>query len=191
MFCKLDSIRINSRNGTVSSKSHSKCLCQAIHRVCRIHTGTGTTGRTDFFFKLSQFLLCHSACCVGPNCLKHGGQASLLSFHMAGQHRSTGNKHGRNIDSCRCHQQTRNIFITVGNHYKSIKLMGKCHTFRGIGNQISCHKRIFHTDMSHSNTVTYCNCREHNRNASRLCNAKLDSIYNFIKVHMPGNNFIV
>ena len=40
MFCKTDSLRIYCRNRTISAKSHSKYLCQTVHAVSCVHTGT-------------------------------------------------------------------------------------------------------------------------------------------------------
>lgn len=82
-----------------------------------------------------------------------------------------GYEYSRNIDSCCCHQKSRNVFITVWNHDKCIELMCECHTLGGICDQISCDKRIFHPDMSHCNSIAHCDRREYNRHTACLCNA--------------------
>ena len=38
MLCKLNSLRIYGRNRSVAAKSHSKCLCKAVHGVGCVHT---------------------------------------------------------------------------------------------------------------------------------------------------------
>ena len=53
-FRKADSLRIYCWNGPITTESHTKGLCQAVHTICCIHTGTGTTGRADIIFKFTQ-----------------------------------------------------------------------------------------------------------------------------------------
>ena len=191
MLCKLNSLGINCRNGSVSLKSHTKSFCQTVHGIGRIHTGTGTAGRTYLILKLCHILLGVSTCCVRAYCLKHGRKTSLLSLHMAGKHRTAGYKNGRKIESCCCHQKPRYVLVTVWNHNQRVKLMGDCHTLGGICNQISGYQGIFHADMSHGNSVTDCDCRKYHRHTAGLCNSKFHSLYNFIQIHMARNNLIV
>ena len=69
--------------------------------------------------------------------------------------------------------------------------MGKGHAFGRICNQVAGHKGVFHAGMPHGNPVADCNGREHHRDAPCFCYPKLHGIYNFVKVHMPGDNLIV
>ena len=69
--------------------------------------------------------------------------------------------------------------------------MGLRHTFGGIRDQITGDQGIFHTDMAHGNTVTDCDCREHNRHTARHGNAHLDCLGDLIQVHMAGNDLII
>ena len=69
--------------------------------------------------------------------------------------------------------------------------MCKRHTFRGIGNQITRHQRIFHTDMSHRDSVADRDCRKYHRHAASLRNAKLYRVDNLIQIHVTGNNLVV
>ena len=110
---------------------------------------------------------------------------------MPCQHRSAGDKYRRHIDPRRRHQKPRHILIAVGHHHQSVKLMCQCHTLRRIRDQISRYQGIFHAGMSHSNTVTDCNCRKYHRYAACLCNAHLYGIYNLIQIHVPRYNLIV
>ena len=45
--------------------------------------------------------------------------------------------------------------------------------------------------MSHSNAVTYGDCRENNGRAACHSNAEFNSINDFVDVHMAGNNFVI
>ena len=69
--------------------------------------------------------------------------------------------------------------------------MRHCQCFRGVSNQISCHEGVFHTDMSHGDSVTDRDCGNHNRSAARHGNAHLDRFCNLIQIHVPRYNFIV
>ena len=134
MLCKLDALRIHSRDRTVSSKSHAQRLCQTVHGVGGVHTGAGTAGRADLVLKLRHIILCHCACRIGTNSLEHGRQTSLLSLYVSGQHRASGYKNSRQIQSGCSHQKTRNILVTVWNHNQCVKLMCNRHTLGRICN---------------------------------------------------------
>ncbi len=69
--------------------------------------------------------------------------------------------------------------------------MGQRHTFRRIRDQVSRHQRIFHTDMSHGNTVAHRDRRKDYRHTAGLCHTKLHGINDLIQVHMARNDFIV
>ena len=69
--------------------------------------------------------------------------------------------------------------------------MCQCHTFCGICDQISCNERIFHTDMSHCDTVTDCDRRKYDRNTACFRYAKFYGVYDLIQIHMPRNDLIV
>ena len=191
MFGQLDALGVNSRDRAVSPESHAQDLGQAVHAVSRIHTGTGTAGRTRLIFKLLHILLGHIACRVSAHCLKHTGKAGFMPLHMTGQHGAAADKHRGHINPGRRHQKSGNILITVGNHYQRVELMGQRHTLRGIRNQIPGHQGILHADMSHGNTVADSNGREHHRGAAGHGNAQLHGIHNLIQVHMARNYLII
>ena len=100
-------------------------------------------------------------------------------------------EYSRNIQSGCCHQKSGYVLVTVWNHYQCIKLMCHCHCFCGICDQVSGDQRIFHSNVSHCNTVTYCDCREHNRCTACHCHTKLNCLCDLVKVHMTRYDFIV
>ena len=110
---------------------------------------------------------------------------------MTRQHRSPADKNRRNIHTGCCHQKSRNVLITVRYHNKSVKLMCHSQCFCRIRDQISCHKRIFHPNMSHGNSVTDCNRRNHDRCSSCHSNSHFNSLCNLIQVHMPRHDLII
>ena len=191
MFGKFDTFGINRRNRTISLKSHTDCLGQAVHAVCGIHTGTGTTRRTGMAYKIVDFFFCHFACCMCTDCLKHTGKTGFLSLYMTGKHRTAADKYGRYIDSGCRHQKSRYVFVTVWHHNEGVKRMGKCHTFGRIRDQVTGNKRIFHSDMSHRNPVAYSNRRKYDRCSAGHRYAEFYCLYNLINIHMTRDDFIV
>ena len=126
MFCKLKSRRIYRGNRSVSTKSHTKNLCQAVHAVCSVHTRTGSAGRTGLIFIFFYIFFGHLSCCVGANCLEHTGKTRLTSLYMSCKHWAATDKDCRDIDTRSSHKKSRHIFITVRNHNKTVKLMCHC-----------------------------------------------------------------
>ena len=112
-------------------------------------------------------------------------------MHLTCKHGTSGNKDRRYIDTGCRHKESRYILVAVRNHNKGIKLMCLSHTLRGIGNQVSCHKGILHTDMPHGNAVTDCNSRKFHRKPTGFGNAHLHRLADFIQIDMSRNNFII
>ena len=191
MFCKTDTFGIYSRDGSVSFQAHTKNFCQAVHGVCCVHTGTGATGRTCFHFTFCQAVLIKFTCCISTNCFKHAGKTCLMSVQMSGKHRTAAYEYSRNIQSGCCHQKSGYVLVTVRDHNQGIKLMCHCHGFRGICDQVSGYQRVFHSNVSHCDTITDCDCREHNRCTACHCYAKFNCLCNLVKVHMTRYDFIV
>ena len=191
MLCKLDSCRINSWDCSISFQPHTKSLCQTVHTVCRIHTGTGSASRTCFILKFANVFVIHLSGCIRTYCFKHTGKTCFTSLYMSCKHRSAAYKYCRYIHTGSCHQKSRYILVTVWNHYKSVKLMCHSKSFCRICDQISCYERIFHTDMSHSNTITDSNCRNHDWCSSGHCHAKFNCFCDLIQIHVPRYNLII
>ena len=114
-----------------------------------------------------------------------------MSMDMSCKHRTTADKYSRNVDSCCCHQKSRYILVAVRHHNKGIKLVCHRHGFCGICDQISGNKGIFHSDMSHCNTITYCNSRENDRCTTSHGNTLFYSCYYFIQIHMTWHDFVI
>ena len=191
MFCKTDSLRIYSRDCSVSTKSHSKHFSQTVHTVGCIHTRTRSACWTYFVLKFAQIFIRKCSCCIRSNSLEHAGKTSLLTFYMSCKHRSSADKDCRNINSGCCHQKSRYVLIAVRNHNKCIELMRHCHSLCRVCNQISCYKRILHSNMSHRNSITDCDCRKYNRCSASHCNTLFYCIYDLIQIHMSWNDFII
>ena len=141
--------------------------------------------------KIIYLLFCHFTGRMSTYCLKHTGQRGSLSLYMTCQHWTTTDKYCRYIHSGCRHQQSRYILITVWHHNQCIKGMGHCHTLCRICNQISCYERILHSYMPHGNSITHCDCREHNRCSTSHSNAQLNCFYYLIQIHMPWYDLII
>ena len=59
------------------------------------------------------------------------------------------------------------------------------------GNKVSGHKRILHSDVAHSDAVTYGDRRENNGHTACHRNSELNGFCDLIEVHMTGNDLIV
>ena len=179
MLCQLDALRIDCRDRAVSlevpfpaPRSDSSCCLPCTYRNRNRRSGRPcsripTTSSSR-----------HLACCIGTYRLKHRREAALSALYMPCQHRSAADTKIVGIFSlCRCHQKSRDIFITVRDHDQRIKLMCNRHTLRGIRDQITGHQRIFHADMSHRDTVADRDCRKYHRGTPpAIGNAQLDRL---------------
>ena len=110
---------------------------------------------------------------------------------MAGQHRAAGDKDCRNINSGRSHQESGNVLVAVGDHYKTVKTVCLRKAFGRVGNQISRDKGIFHSDVSHCDTVADSNRRNHDWHSAGLGYSELYCLRDFIEIHMARDDFTV
>ena len=69
--------------------------------------------------------------------------------------------------------------------------MCQCHTLGGVSNQITGYQGVFHSNMSHGNTVTHCNGREYDRSSACHGYTLLYCIYNLVQMHMTRYDLIV
>ena len=114
-----------------------------------------------------------------------------MTINTTCKHRAAADKYGRDVQSCCCHQHTRNGLVTVRDHNKAVKLMCHRHCLNGVCDQISGYQRIFHTDMAHCDTIAYSDRRELNRHSACFCHTKLCSLCQFVQIHMTRNDLIV
>ena len=140
MFRKLQPCRIYSRDRAVAAKSHSQCFRQTVHAVCGVHAGTGTTGRTCLILIFTQILIRDLSCRMRSYRLEHAGKTCTPALYMTGKHGTAADEDRRDIDAGCRHQKPRYVFITIGDHHKSVKLMCHRQRFRGVRDQISCNK---------------------------------------------------
>ena len=191
MLRQLQSRRIYGRDRPVAAKSHSERFCQAVHAVCSIHTGTGATGWTCLILIFTQFFIRDSSGRMCPYRLEHTGKAGLFTFYVSCKHRTSAHKDRGDIHTCCRHQKSGHILITVRDHNKSVKLMCHSKCFCRICDKISCYKRIFHSDVSHRNTVAYCNRRNYDRSTACHSDSHLDRLCNLVKIHMSRYDLII
>ena len=141
MLCKTQSCRKRRRNGAVARECHTDSLGKTVHRVCGVHTRTGTARGASVFFIVTHTALVDITCLICADRLKHVAEAGTATvFKMTGKHRTARTENCRDIKSCRRHKQSRNVFVAVRNHYKSVKLMCHNHSFGRVGDKITCNK---------------------------------------------------
>ena len=162
VLCKLDTLGVDGRDGSISRKAHTQRLGQAVHAVRRVHTGAGTAGGTNLCLEFFHIVLGHGSGCVGAYRLEHAGKAALLAVYMACQHGAAADKDGGHVDAGCRHQKSRNVLVTVRYHNQGVKLMGHGHTLGGVGNQVTGYQGILHAHMAHGDAVADCNGRKYN-----------------------------
>ena len=69
--------------------------------------------------------------------------------------------------------------------------MCQSHTLCRVCYKVSCYKRVLHTLMSHSDTITYSDSWEHNRCSTCHSYAHLYCVCYLIKIHMSWNYLII
>ena len=69
--------------------------------------------------------------------------------------------------------------------------MCNSHSFCRVCDKISCNKRIFHTDMSHRDTVANGYRRKYHRHTARFLNTEFYCFRDLIKIHVTGYDLIV
>ena len=110
---------------------------------------------------------------------------------MTCEHRTARNEHGRNVYSCCSHEQTRNVFVTVRYHDQRIEVVSQRHTLGRVCDKVTGHEGVFHSLMSHCDTVAHSDSREHDRCTACHCNAELYSFNELVDVHMTGNDLVI
>ena len=191
LFCKTQPGAVDSRDGSVSGKGHPQHLCQTVHTVGSKHAGTRAAGGTCFLLISTERFPVYAVCLKGTDRLGHGGIADVLFFGNAGEHRPSAHKNGGNVQACGCHEKAGNILVTVRHHDKAVKGMSHGHGFCGICDQLSCHKGILHSLMSHGNSIAHCDRRKYNRNAACLRDTLLNRCNYLIQIHMPRHNLVL
>ena len=188
---KADAGGIDSRDRAVALKAHTDGFCQAVHGVCSIHSGAGTTGGTDLLLIFTKLIFCHGPCGDGAHCLENRGQAALSAVDVSGQHGAAGDKDGGNVDPCCRHQEAGDVLVAVGDHDETVKSVRLCHTLCGIRDEVACDQGVFHTDMTHGDTVADSDRGEHDGHAACHGNAELDCLGDLVQVHVAGNDLVV
>lgn len=69
--------------------------------------------------------------------------------------------------------------------------MGLYHCFDGIGNDFSACQRVFHSVVSHSDSVANADGIEDERNAACFDNAFFDALGDFVEVDVSGDDIDV
>ena len=114
-----------------------------------------------------------------------------MAVHPSGQHGAAGNKNGGNVQPGRRHQQAGDVLVAVGHHDQSVKGVGQRHGFGGVGDQIPCDQRVFHTHMPHGDTVADGDGGENDGGAASHGDAQLNGLNNLVQIHVAGDDFVV
>ena len=179
-------------NRAVARKPHPQRFGQAVHGVRGIHAGAAAAGRAGVFLIVADAVVIQRACLVCADCLEHVAQTGAATVgQVSSEHWAARNEDGWDVQPRRRHQQPRHVFIAVGNHHQTVKLVGDGHCFSGISNQIAGDEGVLHADVPHGDPVADGNRGEENRRAARRADARFDGFGDFVQIHMPGDDFII
>ena len=106
-----------------------------------------------------QLCLVDKPCLVRTDRFEQLGKADLFPIVFTGKHRAAAANDSRDIQAHRRHDHARNDLIAVRHKHKAVKAVRHRHGFDAVGNQFTAGKRIFHTDMPHSNAVAHADSR--------------------------------
>ena len=69
--------------------------------------------------------------------------------------------------------------------------MRKRHALGGICDQVTGHQRILHAGVAHGDAVANSDCRKYHRCAASHGNAQLDSLDDFVNVHVSRYDLVI
>ena len=124
-------------DGPVSGKSDTYRLAEAVHAVCRIHSGAGSAARADVLFELPEALIIDDPGLSGSDRFEHLGKRYLFPVHDPAHHGAAGTYHCRDIDPESPDQHSRDDLIAVGNQYEPVELMSYRHGLHGVRYEFS------------------------------------------------------
>ena len=121
---------------------------------------------------------------------KYGGYADVFAIHTTGKHGAATYNNSRNVQTSSCHEHTGNNFIAVGDEYQTVKCVTISNSFNAICYQFAACQRIFHTIVTHCDTVANADSREFDRSATCFQDAVFNSLGNGVQMHMTGDDFV-
>ena len=107
-------------------------------------------------------------------------------FINTGFHRAAGSEDGGDIQTHCAHKHTGNDFVAVGYADHGVEGMGGTHAFNRVGNNFTAGQRIFHTGMSHSDTVADCDSIEFVGDTACFADFFTDDLTDFLQMTMSG-----
>ena len=181
---KSGTIGMSGENRSISRQGHTDSFIQTVHRVGSEHSRATSASWTSMVFNLCHVFIAHTF--VGT--LYHRiYQVQMLSVPFTGFHRTTANKHGRDIQPHRRHQHSRSNLVTITDAHHGIGLVGIYHVFHRIGNDVTTRQGIKHPIMSHRNTVIHSNRIELGSKTTKLLYFRFHQLPDFVQMRMSGH----
>ena len=189
---KAQASRHHGGDRAVAGQGHTDGLGKAVHGVGGIHTGAGTAGGAGVILVLLHTGLIQLAGIVSAHRLKHMAEAGAATvIHRACQHGAAGAENGGHVDAGSRHQKSRHILIAVGDHHQTVELVCLRHGLGGVGDQITGDEGVFHTHMTHGDTVTHGDGGELHRRTACGADARLHRLGDLVQIHMTGDDLIL
>ena len=107
-----------------------------------------------------------------------------------GKHRPPADKDSRDIQSGSGHKHARYDLVTVGDHDKGVKGVGRRHDLDGIGDQFTASEGILHARVIHGNAVTNTDGAEGDGEPSSHVNTCLYGLDDPAQVDVSRNDLV-
>ena len=184
--------RPHGRDGAVAPQAHTDGLGETVHGVGGIHAGARAAGGAGVVFIVLHARLVQLARLIGPDRLKHVGQAGAASvLQPPGQHGAAGAEDGGDVHPCGGHEQAGHVLVAVGDHHQPVELVGDGHGLGGVGNEIPGDQGVLHADVAHGDAVAHGDGGELHRRAAGGADARLDGLGDLVEVHVAGDDLVV
>ena len=177
------------QNCAIARQCNADGLTETIHTVGCEHSAARAASRAGILLDLQQFGIGNLSIDFSGSTGKGGDEIERLAVcATSGFHGAAAHEDGRNVAPHGCHQHAGRDFIAVGNTDHSVEAMGFEHGFDGVGNDFPTGEGVFHSVVSHGDTVANTDGVENERNAASLPDAFLNELGNIIEMHMSRHD---
>ena len=190
-FCKAEAFCVNRRHRAVAAQAHAERFRKAVHGVCREHTGAGAAAGASVVFVVIKVCFRCLAALVSANGFENAVEVHCSAALVAeGEHGAAGYENGGDIESCRRHKHTGNYLIAVGNEHKTVKSVCLRHAFNAVCDNFTGNEGVFHTLVTHCDTVANADHVKFNGCTACHKHAVLNAACDVLEVDVTGNDFV-
>ena len=147
-------VRMGGHNSAIARQRKPQCLCEAIHRIGRKHTGTGAAGRAGGALVFFRDFVADG----GIRGYHHGVdqvEFVLRQLGFARFHRPAGDEHHRDVEAHCRHQHAGGDLVAVGDTHQGVCAVCIHHVLHGIGNDVPRGQGVEHAVVTHGDAVIH------------------------------------